>query len=83
MQIYLHFFAKKNGEPFGTPSPVITVDYYLAVSADTEVVSTTHVSDTIVVSVVVVVVSVVVSVEQEANMATTPSVNIIFLMLQK
>lgn len=77
------FYEKKNGEPFGTPSPVQQQIDYLALSEDTQVLSTAHVSDTIVVVSVVVVVSVEVSVEQAANMATTPSVNIIFLMPQK
>jgi len=58
----------------------VTVNYYFAVSADTE--STTQVSDTIVVSVVTVVVSVVVSVEQEAIMTTKPRIRS-FFMLQK
>ena len=58
----------------------VTVNYYFTVPADT--VSTTQVSDTMVVSVVTVVVSVVVSVEQEANMATTPRIRS-FFMLQK
>jgi voltage-gated potassium channel Kch len=52
----------------------VTVNYYFTVPADT--VSTTQVS------VVTVVVSVVVSVEQEANMATTPRIRS-FFMLQK
>jgi hypothetical protein len=59
----------------------VTVNYYFTVPADT--VSTTQVSDTIVVvSVVTVVVSVVVSVEQEAIMTTKPRIRS-FFMLQK
>lgn len=58
----------------------VTVTYYFAVPVDTE--STTHVSDTMVVSVVTVVVSVVVSVEQEAIMTTKPRIRS-FFMLQR
>ena len=58
----------------------VTVNYYFTVPADT--VSTTQVSDTMVVSVVTVVVSVVVSVEQEAIMTTKPRIRS-FFMLQK